>query len=344
LLLPRLHAVYRTIGHEGGGDGNEFVIRKPLEEDLVMTRMRIAIAAAFSLIATTVHAQGTHFTVKAASASVHKAPTNVSPVIGEAKQGVTLEVTRDVGSWVKVAWSTGPDGVGYVRKAAGTMGMPGPAAAAASAAPSSGSSRAASAPAPAAPAPVMSPSAASIAAATPRAPSAPPAPALRPQPVPTAYVAPSHRFGVGGQIGGSAVGSGFSARGWTKSQKIGVQLDVTHHAMTNDVFFTRMSSTQFGPRVLYAFRDHVSDSTWVRPYAGAGAHMLRASVTDPVSGVAMSDTRVAAQFFGGAELTLAAVPRLGLSADAGYQWYQSPFVGYTLDGMMMTVSAHWYFR
>ena len=42
--------------------------------------------------------------------------------------------------------------------------------------------------------------------------------------------------------------------------------------------------------------------------------------------------------------TLAAVPRLGLSADVGYQWYQSPFVGYTLDGMMMTVSAHWYLK
>ena len=31
-----------------------------------MTRMRIAIAAAFCLTATTVHAQGTHFTVSAA--------------------------------------------------------------------------------------------------------------------------------------------------------------------------------------------------------------------------------------------------------------------------------------
>lgn len=309
-----------------------------------MTRMRIAIAAAFSLIATTVHAQGTHFTVSAASASVYKAPTNVSPVIGEAKQGLTLEVTRDVGSWVKVAWSTAPDGVGYVRKDAGRMGTPGTAAAAAPAAPSAGSSRAGSAPASTAAAPVMSPSAASIAAATPRSASAQPGPTVRPQSVPTGYVAPSHRFGMGGQIGGSAVGSGFSARGWSKSQKFGVQMDVTHHAMTNEVFFTRMSSTQFGPRVLYAFRDHVSDSTWVRPYAGAGAHVLRASVTDPVSGVAMSDTRMAAQFFGGTELTLAAVPRLGLSADVGYQWYQSPFVGYTLDGMMMTVSAHWYFR
>jgi len=105
-----------------------------------------------------------------------------------------------------------------------------------------------------------------------------------------------------------------------------------------------VSSTQAGPRVLYAFRDHVSDTTWLRPYVGAGAHVLRASVNDPVTGLATADTGMAAQFFGGTELTLAAVPRLGLSADVGYQWYRSPFVGYTLDGMMLTVSAHWYLK
>ena len=298
-----------------------------------MTRIRIAIAAALCLTATTVHAQGTHFTVSAASASIYKAPTNVSPVIGEAKQGATLEVTRDVGSWVKVAWAKSPDGVGYVRKSAGTMGALGPAATAAAPAPAS---RAASAPsAPAAAASGPAPAAASVQTG----------PAARIQlPTPAGYVAPSHRFGIGGQIGGSAVGAGISVRGWSKSQKIGVQFDVTHSSMTNDVFFTTMSSTQFGPRVLYAFRDHVSDSTWLRPYVGAGAHVLRASVNDPLTGLSASDTRMAAQFFGGTELTLSAVPRLGLSADVGYQWYQSPFVGYTLDGMMMTLSAHWYLK
>jgi len=291
-----------------------------------MTRMWIAIAAVLCLTASTVHAQNTHFIVSTPSASVYKAPTNVSPVVGEAKQGATLEVTRDVGSWVKVAWSNAPDGVGYIRKSAGTMGALGPAVPAASA-----TKAAAAAPA---------------SASAPRAASAQGVPVVRSQPaaVPTGYVAPTHRFGVGGQVGGSAVGAGFSARGWTSSQKFGVQIDVTHSSMSNDVFFTRMSSTQIGPRVLYAFSDHVSDSTWVRPYVGAGAHVLRASVNDPVTGLSTSDTRMAAQFFGGAELTLSAVPRLGLSADVGYQWYQSPFVGYTLDGMMVGVSAHWYLK
>jgi hypothetical protein len=297
-----------------------------------MTRMRIAIAAVLCLTASTVHAQNTHFIVSSPSASVYKAPTNVSPVVGEAKQGATLEVTRDVGSWVKVAWSAAPDGVGYIRKSAGTMGALG-AAVPATPAPKTAA-------APAKPAPALASASAS------RATTAQGVPGVRPQPaaVPTGYVAPTHRFGVGGQVGGSAVGAGFSARSWTASQKFGVQIDVTHSSMSNDVFFTRMSSTQVGPRVLYAFRDHVSDSTWVRPYVGAGAHVLRASVNDPVTGLSTSDTRMAAQFFGGAELTLSAVPRLGLSADVGYQWYQSPFVGYTLDGMMIGVSAHWYLK
>ena len=298
-----------------------------------MTRMRIAIAAALCLTASTVHAQNTHFIVSAPSASVYKAPTNVSPIVGEAKQGATLEVTRDVGSWVKVAWSNAPDGIGYVRKSAGTMGALGAAVPVTPAAPATKTAAA-----PARPSPVS--------ASAPRATTAQGVPVVRPQPaaVPTGYVAPTHRFGVGGQVGGSAVGAGFSARGWTSSQKFGVQIDVTHNSMANDVFFTRMSSTQFGPRVLYAFRDHVSDSTWVRPYVGAGAHVLRASVNDPATGLSTSDTRMAAQFFGGAELTLSALPRLGLSADVGYQWYQSPFVGYTLDGMMVGVSAHWYLK
>ena len=312
-----------------------------------MTRTRIAIAAALCLTASTVQAQGTHFTVSAPSASVYKAPTNVSPVIGEARQGTTLEVTRDVGSWVKVAWSKAPDGVGYVRKSTGTMGSASGSAAAAVPAATAvtpvAAPRGAAAPASA---PSASASAASAPAPAARASSAQAGPAVRPQPaaVPAGYVAPTHRFGLGGQVGGSAVGAGFSARGWSSSQKFGVQFDVTHHAMTNDVFFTRMSSTQIGPRVLYAFRDHVSDRTWLRPYVGAGAHVLRASVTDPLTGLAVSDTGMAAQFFGGTEVTLSAAPRLGLSADVGYQWYESPFVGYTLDGMMMTVSAHWYLK
>jgi hypothetical protein len=168
----------------------------------------------------------------------------------------------------------------------------------------------------------------------------------RPQPatLPAGYVAPSHRFGVGGLVGGSAAGTGFSVRRWLASRRLGVQFDVTRYSMSDEIFFTRGSATQFGPRLLFAFRDRVSDSTWVRPYAGAGAHVLRASVTDPGTGLSISDTAMATQIFGGAEITMAAVPRLGLSADVGYVWHESPFAGSTVGGAAMTLSAHWYLR
>src|SRR6185436_8345369 len=148
-----------------------------------MTRMWIAIAAVLCLTASTVHAQNTHFIVSAPSASVYKAPTNVSPVLGEAKQGTTLEVTRDVGSWVKVAWSNAPDGVGYIRKSAGTFGsLSGSAASAAAATPAAPATKASAAPAKSAPA----------VASAPRATSVQGVPVVRPQPaaVPTGYVAP----------------------------------------------------------------------------------------------------------------------------------------------------------
>jgi hypothetical protein len=296
-----------------------------------MTRTWIATAAALMLHASVVSAQVQHFTVSAASASVYKSPTNVSPVIGHATQGSTYDVTRDVGSWVKVAWSKSPDGVGYIRKAEGTMSALGPAV------PPTAVTKSAAAPQSAAPA---------SAGAAPRTVSAQTAPRVRPQPkaAPTGYVAPTHQIGVGAQVGGAAMGGGFSARGWSSKQRFGVQLDVAHYSLSNDVFFTQMSSTAIGPRLLYAFSDHVSDSTWIRPYVGLGAHVMKSSMTDPATGLAMSDTGMAAQFFGGTEVTFSAVPKLGLSAELGYQKFQTPFAGFSLNGATFGISAHWYLK
>src|SRR6478735_4928551 len=127
LLVSRPDAVLRLFSYGGRAPGDGIVTPpSPLQASAgqavhgsvqhreaaggtVMTRMRIAIAAALCFTASTVHAQNTHFIVSTPTASVYKAPTNVSPVVGEAKQGATLEVTRDVGSWVKVAWSNAPD-------------------------------------------------------------------------------------------------------------------------------------------------------------------------------------------------------------------------------------------
>src|SRR5262245_54858069 len=87
-----------------------------------MIRKAAAVVIVLLLSPSWVTAQGTELTVNVASASVHKLPTNTSPVLGVIGRGARLEVTREVGDWVKVAYPAAADGVGYVRKSMGSMG------------------------------------------------------------------------------------------------------------------------------------------------------------------------------------------------------------------------------
>ena len=38
------------------------------------------------------------------------------------------------------------------------------------------------------------------------------------------------------------------------------------------------------------------------------------------------------------------VPRLAVSADAGYRWVRLPFPGFKLGGPVFSLSAHWYVK
>src|SRR2546423_417612 len=49
-------------------------------------------------------AQPLVLTVSAASADIYSSPSTGSPVIGHVLRGTRLEVTRELGSWVKVWW------------------------------------------------------------------------------------------------------------------------------------------------------------------------------------------------------------------------------------------------
>src|SRR5881398_1361714 len=89
-----------------------------------MIRRIAAVVVTLALTPALVHAQDTVLTVTATSADVYKAPSNVTPVVGHASHGAVLSVSRNLGSWVKVAWPGAPDGVGYVHV---TMGRLGPA-------------------------------------------------------------------------------------------------------------------------------------------------------------------------------------------------------------------------
>jgi hypothetical protein len=89
-----------------------------------MVRCAAAVLVMLCLNPAWVRAQERALTITAASAPVHKSPSAGSPVIGKAARGEAVEVTRDVGDWVKVAWPSDPSGVGYVRASLGTRGRP----------------------------------------------------------------------------------------------------------------------------------------------------------------------------------------------------------------------------
>jgi len=176
--------------------------------------------------------------------AVHKTPSVASPVVGNAPRGTELVVTREVGDWVKVAWPSAADGVGYVRVnalARGNVAAPAvamaPAAAApkATAAPATAKAATAKAPATAKAAPAAGAKTAAnepalVSAKAAVTPTASVAPVAVREQVPvsqpsapsqnqTLYVAPTHAFGVGA-MAGSSRGLGGSARAWKKGATV----------------------------------------------------------------------------------------------------------------------------
>ena len=66
--------------------------------------LRRATAVVFMLVLTPalVRAQETVLKVSVQSADVHKGPSVVTPVVGQAPHGTALTVSQNLGSWVKV--------------------------------------------------------------------------------------------------------------------------------------------------------------------------------------------------------------------------------------------------
>lgn len=270
-------------------------------------------------------AQGAEFTVTTVSASVHKAPSTGSLVIGRAQRGAVLEVTRELGSWVKVLWPDATDGVGYVHVSTGSQsGVPATGRGEAGLA-----SRRASA------------SGLGATAADPGA-VANGGAAGHPQ---TVYVAPpSHVVGVGARTGRSTFGSGVSTRAWFP-HRLGVQLEIWRSAFTGIVAPQRVTATQFAPSLLVAFPDRVTDDVMVRPYLGAGPRWIRQSVSaDPEGTGDIAGNRTGVQAFGGGEITFAGAPRFTLSADLRYGWSGSAPASPDLGGLGFSLSGHWYVK
>jgi hypothetical protein len=293
-----------------------------------MIRHAAAVVVVLLLSPSWVTAQGTELTVNVASASVHKSPTTSSPVIGQAARGARLRVTREVGDWVKVAWPAAADGVGYVRVSNGSM-----------------------APEAAAKAPIQN-----TATTASRTTTQPPprlatsttvdqTQAANQVPVRTAQPAhgPSHVVGLGARLGGPTFGVGASARAWAFN-RLGVQVELSRYNMSNPIDLGTMSSTEFGPSVLYAFNDHVADYTWLRPYAGAGLNFYHSSITSPAFGLDVSDSRWGSQLFGGGELSFASAPQFSVSTEVSYRWFEAPSDAFDLGGFGLSVAGHWYMK
>jgi hypothetical protein len=290
-----------------------------------MIRRAAAVVLALALNPTLVRAQDTVLTVEVPSADVHKGPSTVTPVIGHVPRGTVIPISRNLGSWVKVAWPGAEDGSGFLHV---TMGRIDPARADAPAAntpPQVSTAPAATAPAiaPQTRTPVSDPS-------TPRS-----------QP----NVAPvSHVFGVGALVG-STSSFGATARAW-RNNHLGIQFGFTRDAITSDVSAGRVTSVQFEPGVVYALFDRANDYVWIRPYVGTVVSFRHETLaaTGPVALGTASESGVGYRVFGGGEMTFGSMPRFGLSADLGYRRLPMPFTGFEAGPLSATIAVHWYMK
>jgi hypothetical protein len=240
-------------------------------------------------------------------------------------------VTRNVGDWVKVVWPTAPDGVGYVRVSVGSVSN-------GTVAPLTNSATAKSAGVPPSQRVVTTPVI---------VPGDQTAQTQTGNRLPVRTTSPSssgttHRFGVGVLMGGPSFGLGVGARAWAH-KRLGVQFDLAHYEVSSPIDLGSMSTTDFGPSVLFSFNDHVADYTWLRPFVGAGMNFYKSSLTSPLLGD-MSDSRYGSQMFGGAELSFASAPQFAVSTQLSYRWFNEPRQGYDLGGVGVSLAGHWYLK
>lgn len=297
-----------------------------------MVRRMAAVVLALTLNPTAVRAQDAVLTVTVASADVYKGPSAVTPVIGHVSRGTVLPVSRNLGSWAKVAWPDAPEGVGYVHV---TMGRLGPSSADASAANLSARTSSAHASATSAPASATT----TIPPATRRPASE--RMAVRGELTDTPI---THIFGVGGLVG-SMSSFGATARAW-RSDHLGFQLAFTRDAMTSDVAAGRVTSIRFEPGVVYALFDRVTDYVWIRPYVGSVLSFRHQTlkVPAPAAMEPSSGNGVGFRVFAGSELTFAGAPRFGLSAELGYRRFPTPFPEFEADRLSASIAGHWYIK
>jgi hypothetical protein len=300
-----------------------------------MVRRIAAVALALTLNPMLLYAQDAVLTVTVASADVYKGPSTVTPVIGHASRGTALPVTRNLGSWAKVAWIDSPDGIGYVHVTMGRLSSSnGAAPAGASSAPSA--------------APLASSSASAGMSPAPRTAarehtSSPTHERMAISGGPTD--APiTHIVGLGGLVA-SRSSFGATARAW-RTDHLGIQLAIARDALSSDVAAGRVTSVRLEPGIVYGLFDHVSDYVWIRPYVGSVVSFRHDTlrVSAPAALEPVSDNSIGYRVFGGSELTFAGLPRFGVSAELGYRRFSTPFPAFEADRFTVSIAGHWYIK
>lgn len=286
--------------------------------------VRRATAVVFMLILTPelVRAQETVLRVSVPSADVHKGPSVVTPVVGQAARGTALTVSQNLGSWIKVPWPAAPDGVGYVHV---TMGQFVSATGQLVTGMSSRSSTTASGS---------------------RLPQMPPRVPAGNQIAPSnrgRILRPSHVLGLGGLVA-SPRGFGVTARVWG-NRHIAIPLGFTRDTLTSALAAERVTSTRFEWGLIYSPVDHLNDYVWFRPYAGSVATYGHQTLGVAAPGPDVSsDNGVGYRIFGGSELTFASVPQVGVSLEVGYRKYPTPFTGFETKPLSLSLAGHWYVK
>jgi hypothetical protein len=287
-----------------------------------MLRCAAVVFLVVALHSAPLMAQDTAITITEASADVYTGPTTITTIVGHVSRGTVLPVLRDLGSWVRVPWAEGQDGVGYLNVTTGRIG------------PAAAHDRGLS---PSTASPAQLPTAVSEPT---RAPAGNQSVTRTPQNVTTV----SHVFGAGGLVAPMS-SFGATARAWHKT-RLGFQVAFTREVQTRDIAPGRLRTSQFEPGVVYALFDRVTDYVWLRPYVGSAIGFYHQTLTDPtvVTMEGASDYGIGYRVFAGTEVTLANVPRLALSADVGHRHVPTSFSGFERDPLSVSMGAHWYFR
>jgi hypothetical protein len=300
-----------------------------------MIRLSAIVAIVVCMSPPVLRAQGTVFTVGTPAADVHKSPSTGSPVIGTAPKGRSLTVTRELGSWVSVAWPGAQGEEAFVHVSAGSIAHRSP-----SGARNAPLERGAAEPS------LVAMDVRRVEQAVLGYSVASRSPGQSSAPLPPSYVTPPHVLGVGALMGGrSPAGFGVSGRAWPH-RALGVQMNLSRYAITSPLGPERLTSVQFEPSVLYSPRNYVSDYLWLRPYAGSGVSMRRDTLHSGLGagGALPSTNRFGVQAFGGGEMTFAGLPQFALSADLGYRWVREDVPVFALDGMAFSIAGHWYVK